>query len=215
MSLTELTRIVREDLEYIRDTWRDISEASLRRGSVTLRRLLIDDELLRAWKAVGFKEGFTLKAPRADTLLESPESGSIHVIISGGGMLEGMTMGLATINAGRRAIKVMNGNPMEHSFRLKEFMSSTSIYVERTKISRHEIINYVANKLGGAHTDFTRGGGKGLKQSILDRNVGKFRFGGQIPSKFEGVNAVYFELLFIGQLVALSEDAGRFLETAS
>lgn len=52
--LYELCRSTLEDLVHIADSWRyDMGEADLRRASAQLRRLLVDGDYRKAWRAVG------------------------------------------------------------------------------------------------------------------------------------------------------------------
>jgi len=56
LSRDELLDVVAADLRYIKNEWgEDISDDALRRGSASLRLLLVQNELQRAWKAAGFE----------------------------------------------------------------------------------------------------------------------------------------------------------------
>jgi hypothetical protein len=122
-----------EDLSFLKGEWRqDVDDASLRRASGPMRRLLVDGDLQRAWHDLGFDK-----------------------------------------------------QPI---------------------VRRHLVIKYVANKLGGIHLDPKRD----LKK---DEEVG-FSLLDQIADTYQvaGKQAIYFELLSIGQSISASPDVDRFLE---
>lgn len=216
MSDKDLIQIVAKDINHLRRSWDGtIDDDTLRRDSVILRRLLVDDDLNKAWKASGFISGIYIVAPRVEFFLDSYEASRIEFLIAGGGYYHGLYIALAMDNLGNSPIKLpANINPQEHKFKLKEFVAATSIYVERTRISRQELIQYVANKLGGAHLDFSREKKQARKHQILDRNIDRFKIQVEGYPPLTGKNTVYFELLSIGQLLARSSDIERFLDKA-
>jgi hypothetical protein len=67
----ELVKRVLADLEHIRDSWLwTMSEADLRRESVTLRRLLIDQEYVHAWRFAGFERQPLVRATSFDVYVQ-------------------------------------------------------------------------------------------------------------------------------------------------
>lgn len=72
-------------------------------------------------------------------------------------------------------------------------------------ISRHTVIKYVANKLGGAHHDKRRGTDKENLAFVLLDKVGR-----DMGLRLLDKPAVYFELLAIGQALAKSPDLRKF-----
>jgi hypothetical protein len=74
------------------------------------------------------------------------------------------------------------------------------------RISRRQLITYVANKLAGVHLDLRRDPGRdqALLQLDMAHNV-------IVP---EGRRAVFAELVTVGQCLVLSPDVDRFLERA-
>lgn len=89
--------------------------------------------------------------------------------------------------------------------KLGVFLKQTSFVVDGVLINREEVIKYVTNKLGGAHYDNTRSNSSqqsGLsledKYALLD----KVRSGTIVADK----NAIYYELLSIGQRLVNSRD---------
>jgi len=85
----ERIRTVVEDLRYIKDQWgQKIDDAHLRRGSTTLRRLLVEGELQRAWKAAGLlKEPFIHTATLA--FIKQISADQILVASAGGAQFHG------------------------------------------------------------------------------------------------------------------------------
>lgn len=200
-----------EDLLHLKHSWSDVvDDAILRRDSAILRRLLIEGVLNKAWNILGFSQKICVVAPRAEFFLETNDSHKIDFILAGGGLYQGIIAALAMHNKGKETVKLPSHlNPIEHKFTLSEFLDSISIFVENTSISRCELIQYVANKLGGVHIDFSRKGRLAQKFETLDRNIERFKFKGKPPLK--GKNTVYFELLSIGQLLSNSEDVKRLI----
>lgn len=203
-----------EDLEHLRSKWGDhIDDISLRHGSVLLRRLLIDGDFFKAWKKLNFAGHPYVVAPRVEYFLKKKVAENIKWIIAGGGQYKGVKAAFGILIKGERSPAVPKGiDPINHKFSLGSFVNSTSIYVDRVCISRGEIIKYVANKLGGAHFDANRDKPLGVKFRLLDENIDSFQI--QHISDLKGKNAVYFELLSIGQLIGESPGVARLIERA-
>lgn len=69
----DLAKRVAEDLEHI-STWNfEMPESALRRESVLLRRILVEDEYARAWRAVGLPRQPMVKATSLDGFLGGVE----------------------------------------------------------------------------------------------------------------------------------------------
>ena len=68
---SDLVEIVGNDLAFLRDEWdHQVDDHSLRRSSVILRRLLVDNELQRAWKAAGFEREPQIVASTLEGILK-------------------------------------------------------------------------------------------------------------------------------------------------
>jgi hypothetical protein len=87
-------------------------------------------------------------------------------------------------------------------YRLSEFLASPAVVINGERINRRLVIQFVANKKGGAHFDFTRKKDETAFQ-LLDK-VASYGLANK--------DAVYFELLSIGQDLARSTDAKRLRE---
>jgi hypothetical protein len=195
----ELVTTVASDLRFLASTWgTQVDDDSLRRGSAQLRVLLVDGALQRAWKALGFDREPIIKGPQLEPFLNV--NADIEFALAGGGNYEGVQGAFAIFNKGSMpAIDPPNAD-LEYAFGLKRFGESCSMFVNGLRVSRRDVVKYVANKLGGAHLDFSR---TEEKSAALRSMEARF--------KYFGKNAVYFELLSIGQLIAQSASVQRFL----
>ena len=91
----------------------------------------------------------------------------------------------------------------EETLDVLKFSRAPCIIAEGNLVSRHLLVKYISNVLGGAHHDSRRSRKKtGAIFTILDRAAEKLRV--------EDKNLVYFEVLSIGQALAKSDDLNRF-----
>jgi hypothetical protein len=207
----ELVAITLDDLRHIaRETSPDCDDHQLRRVSVPLRRLLMEDHLVRSWKLLQLQpKSPTIIAPR----LRTDGFGPDDFAVAGGGDAGGA----AVSNFSHRYRPALALSPvevrakladLEHAFSLSEYKQSCAVYAGGQKVSRHQLVLYVANKKGGAHLDHRR---KKDDQaySALDAAIESGRWFG--PSK---KNTVYLELLSIGQHLTSSADIRRFMDEA-
>ncbi|MCZ6690217.1 MAG: hypothetical protein O7H41_11475 [Planctomycetota bacterium] len=217
--MSSLTPIQREevslavaDLQYLRHDWdATIEDDTLRRGSVALRLLMVDDTLGRAWRSVGLTKEPRIKTVDLDSGISGFEKAKIEYAQSAGGRFGGLRMGPPLFVVGQLTEKEevllrqpnLFGEP--RSFGLSEYLASTAIVVRGAEVTRREVIQYVANKKGGAHLDDRRDSSKKREVAFLALD--------SIPekAKIAGKHPVYFELLSIGQTTAGAEDIGVFL----
>jgi hypothetical protein len=195
MDNNELLRVVVSDLDHLANTWnqKSVSDDDLRRGSAQLRHLLIEGTLLRAWRAKGFDKQPTILAPRLESCLK--DHASIMIAVAGGGEYEGLQGALAVVRKHGSEAQTQNDDDITYPFKLTKFVTGCALVINGKRIKREEVIKYVANKLGGAHYDERR---SESAFAALDNAAGLI--------DFLGKNAVYFELLSIGQLVAKAPD---------
>ena len=193
--MDELIRVVVSDLDYLASTWnqQSITDDDLRRGSTQLRSLLVEGNLLRAWRKFGLLNQPNIIAPRLEGRLR--DHATISLAVAGGGNYEGMTTGLTLIRTrslGPEGFSVINKNDFEHTFKTTAFLDSCAMVVDGKRVKRREVIQYVANKLGGVHYDTQRS-----ESAFAALDTASVRI------NILGKNPVYFELLSIGQLLAL------------
>lgn len=211
----DLIKIVSEDLDYLAEEWtQDIDDASLRRASPVLRSLLIENQLMKVANMLG--EGISIMAPfisKYDAHLNDP---SIVFYQSGGAKYKGMEIqSLKKLNRAMSPEEIKanyerekNSIGQNYPVKLSLFMKQISFIISGVKINREEVIKYIANKRGGAHFDssrkINRTGSKGdleKKYASLD-NI-------HMSISVADKNAVYYELLSIGQRLIASHDVER------
>jgi len=96
----QLLNIVAADLRYLREEWDEtIEDDSLRRRSTVLRRLLVQNELQRAWKEKGFPEEPRIISSTLTPLLQKLPLEKILFASAGGAQHRGVQMrGLIAVN---------------------------------------------------------------------------------------------------------------------
>jgi len=215
MNDLDLIRIVAEDLLFLRSDWdQDIDDASLRRSSPVLRRLIVEGDFGRAWRALGLAREPIITAPCLDALLGPASRADVSFAQAGGAHYQGMTIRGTTLYA--RALSpdeitrsYERTKTLEpRSFPLSHFRESPCIIIMGELILRRELILYIANKCGGAHWDPSRTESKEIERKFqsLDSATGQIALAGKA--------APYHELLAIGQSLARSPDVGSYLARA-
>lgn len=210
-----IVKTVREDLEYLITEWtQDIDEKSLRISSGILRRLLLEDALGRAWRLAGFEKEPSIKAFGLGCLLSSEGPSTISFAQAGGAKVRGCQISSITQRKRPRSFNKLKGPPYIPApvqYSLNQFIESVCMVIEGQIVRRREVIKYVANKLGGVHIDTVRGNPKSEKKHKAEKvfllldNVFKSR---ETLKK----NAVFYELLSIGQDLINSNDIKMFVE---
>ena len=208
MSLTEHDRtlldIVASDLEFLREEWdNDVDDHSLRRSSTLLRRLLVENDLQRAWKLAGFDGQPTIKASTLADMLRTFPASKIRFASAGGATFKGVEVRAVmildyipedpTIGMGEQI------RPPEKESPLKEYTEEACVIVQGQFVRRRHVVKYVSNKLGGAHLDQRRGRRKDDRIYQLLDTIGSTFMLLEKP-------AIYFELLSIGQAIAGATD---------
>ena len=215
---SDIAQIVAEDLQHLQTEHHgDVSDASLRRNSAVLRRLLIDNDLIKAWRLIAV-EG----KPLITFLTTDDIVGRIPrrlVRFAHAGYAEKSDIGIACTYILKDAlqpseikkylsqVKMPNPNcePPWRTMSLKNFSKSTIAIVESVEISREELVKYVSNKLGGAHLDPKRSvSSLEKKYRMLDG----FRASLLIAER----SSIYFLFLSIVRDLANSECCLRYLD---
>lgn len=219
----ELVDVTFADLGHIaKEAGPECDDHQLRRVSVQLRNLLIEDCLVRSWKLLQLQpKSPAIVAPR----LRTDELGPADFAVAGGGNLGGVSIGGIQSMPGRvlspdevKALYEQGKKDTEHAFSVSEYKDSCAIYCSGQKISRRQLVQYVANKKGGAHLDNTRKKDEQAYSALDSALKAPMVFGGRLgqdaKSDLPGKNAVYLELLSIGQHLTNSPDVKRFIEAA-
>lgn len=210
-----IINVIHSDLCYIRDEWDDkIDDDKLRRDSTVLRRLLIDGDLLRAWRIAGFSEQPTIVSPSLSGIVEFLKRYGIGL-----SHLEFACSGSAPFKGGRVETPfvidvVLNDDQVKELYqegrcivsqKLTKYSEAPCIYAEGTPIRRIELIAFVSNKLGGAHLDNRR-----RKTKLIEKKFKKLddiRLRHEILDK----DIVYYELLSIGYHIVQSDDIEKLI----
>lgn len=217
-------RTVKEDLLFLKKEWfQDIEDPNIRRSSSILRMLLVEGNLLKAWRLSGFEKEPTVIAPSLKLLMDGLPKRRIILLSAGGAAYKGMQIKgteilditLSDKKIKERYEKLKGG--IERSFGLTDFMRSGCLLItkrypqgiEQEIISRQELIQYISNKLGGVHLDLSRDIKKPREQKylMLDWLFNQIQIGGK--------NIIYFELLSIGQSLLKSPDIEQLMLTLS
>lgn len=207
-----LLKIVWEDIEYLRKEWdQEISDESLRRSSNVLRNLLVENQFGKAWRIIGLEKEPKIKAPDLEVIIEDLDISKVVLAHAGGafyhGMqIMGMTVGKYVLSPDQRRKRAQRGPcAIEREFYLSEFLASACVIIKGAKISRRELIKYVANKLGGTHVDFARNLSSDIEKKFiaLDSVPNNLYIGEK--------RVVYLELLSVGQSVAKASDTESFI----
>jgi len=213
MNNFEIIKVVAEDLKYLMDEWdQEVSDISLRNTSTTLRRLISDDHLGKAWRLLGLSKEPIISAISLDELLGTIDLAHINQANAGGAVFNNIQIqGTFEYNPGASREEILQNfqtkkNISPKSFRLSEYCNSPCIILKGEKISRQELILYVSNKLGGSHFDPNRNleNDRERKFLLLDSY--------RDDTKLAGKDAVYYELLSIGQSIVKSSDIKVFLD---
>ncbi len=211
----ELIKVVSEDLDYLSDEWtQDIDDPSLRRSSPVLRALLIEGYLMRV--ANMLNEQIMVMAPLISMNEERLNDPSITFYQSGGAKYKGMEVQF--MRQRNRAISPEERKKayeeqkdligQSSPIKLTKFMKQVSFMIDGIRINREEVVKYIANKRGGAHYDGSRNDKKPGSKGDLEKKfmaLDSIHAGTRMADK----NAVYYELLSIGQRLVSSQDVQR------
>ena len=206
------------DLNYLRrELSPPVGEHAVRRASAILRRLLVDGELGGAWRAAGSQKEPQLTARSLNRFLTQNASNWIR--FASAGKAEYLPLpppqqrqpgeppapggGLRLVSAVWCPDELPNQASLiaEETLYLTAFMSAPCLVVWGVQVSRRALVKYVANKLGGVHFDPTRG--------TTDEDE-LFKVLDQVKEPTD-MNAIYYELLSIGQALLTSRDVVTFV----
>lgn len=211
----ELQRVVLDDLRHMLGTWQGtIEDASLRRESTILRRLLHEDDLGRAWRDAGFSKEPEIYAPYVEPTIARYGPSRLKFLCAGGGSSNGLTLQSAFFVDGVRDVDDLDlledagGKMPLRPFRLSRYLNSASIVTAGVVVSRRQLVLYVANKVGGAHLDQRRPEALRVERALDGvRGPDTARLTGRTTSAtLANKDAVLFELLSIGYCVTRSAD---------
>lgn len=215
----ELIELVEEDLIHIgAETEPTCTDHQLRRVSVQLRSLLVEDNLIKCWRLLGLvPKQPVIIAPR----LRTEGLDARATAVAGGGQVGGAMIANVRLVEGWApspdeitAMYEKEKGDWEAPWNLSDYKESCGVFVNGMKIKRRQIVSYVANKKGGAHLDSSRKKDEDTYKA-LDESLKGLTFGGEMNALgekvTEGKNIVYMELLSIGQQLYASADIQRLI----
>ncbi|MGE0367891.1 MAG: hypothetical protein AB7P53_02985 [Candidatus Dadabacteria bacterium] len=205
-----LIETVSEDLLHLKKDWIDsVEDDVLRRSSIVLRRLLVEKDLPRALRAAALPSQAIITSSTLSQSLQMIPLKNVVFASAGGAKCSGFEIrGQFMVNyaLNEKEIAKLNSRDVPNaSMKLHDFVEAPCIVLSGVLISRRILIQYIANKLGGAHLDPKRA--KGEREFILlDRAYSDLKL------KLAGKPLIYYELLSIGQALVSSKDIEAFLE---
>lgn len=203
-------RVIAEDLELLKYSWtHQYPEPDIRRGSAILRRLLVENEYMNAWKHVGFEKQPSLNAIDLLSLVdEIPESQIIVSLAMGAHYRDAYWAGIC-LTSNNMKIKIHDSKfnsqsyPGEKTFYLSDYLSSSSGISNSKHITRKDVIKYIANVMGGVHINPKQ---RKEEQKLIAR-VEKFHKKIQLQQS----DALLIELTAIAQAVGNSTDCSKLI----
>lgn len=238
--VNNLYRSVLEDLDWLWNEWwigepDVLSSGHLRRGSSTLRLLLIEGLLQKAWRHYGFQGQPTIVAP--DIVALAADKGYrldlAASVIAGGGRQNGLDIafigvfrvdnpstgvpadadeGFAVIvsSISRKATDTPTSSPLDpmvnRAWPLSQYLEAPSAVRRGVMVKRKEVIEYFRNYVGGSHHDLL----KGTQQKKRPHYELVAELERHVRADIR--DGLYFELLSIGQAVARSADIRELAE---
>lgn len=201
-----------EDLDYLK-RWveeGDIRPDEVRRGSAVLRRMFLEQEYQTAWRALDLPGHPVVYAVDFDHVV-GPDGGLIQYAFAAGVTIKQVQIVSVCLYRGRELPPSPPELPnardnqrylFEKRFPIRDYMDSHCAAYLTDRVTRREVIRYFANLKSGVHS--------GRKAELKDR-VLKARL-----QHLDGcMNLMGFcplmaELMAIGQVLALSDDAQAF-----
>jgi hypothetical protein len=171
----------------------NVDEATLRMASGSLRFLIVDGNLERAWRASGIGGPMTF---RTWCIAAVEPNQPVAAFCGGGDVLPGIPFSACR---GARLI--------EKTLDLRSLTNAARIQVGDVKISTAEVIAYVANALGGSHYDPSGRTARKPKSDLLRRLEA-----GEIegpPLRVNGRSLLHHEILSIAQAITRSAQVAR------
>ena len=208
-----LIKRVVQHLRYLRDNWNDSIELEeVVRNSNVLRILLVQNALGRAWRLCGYTYPIRLRVFTLTRLLSEYDKDKIVTAWTGGARYRGTRFALMVGFLGQKS-KTADSSKIDlyrQELTLDEYRRNTCMIVRAKdtgliEINRLELINYVANKLGGTHIDLSRKSNKPLEQKFIALDE---------AHNYENVNrsVILLLLLAIGQELVGSRHIQRLMK---
>jgi hypothetical protein len=196
-----------EHLAYFRKwlelrAWTDAPPPDeIRQGSVLLRRLLLDRELVRAWQSAGFdKEPQIVAVDLAATVAAQGPGVPEFALAGSTRSTEPNVEGIAALQTGR-----LRPRSLVRAYSLSEYLESPSIFLGRTTVARREVIKYLAHATGAPAATSSKGRKKEQEFAAHMERI-------EAKANSYRSNVLQLELFSIGQSLAQAPDTGRLSE---
>jgi len=207
---------VAEDIEYLL-SWEQAppDDATVRRGTSILRRLLLEGDLQRAWRKFGFKGQPIVTGPDIIGMIRSHHIDDISRVeraIYPGAFEHGhgkQTSGFIIYSGTRPPLDPdMASDWVQVEWPLSNFIKAPCIVVDGEIATRRDVIQYFAKRLEGVHPKKEKIRPK--DRPFVERLDKIYRtVGGLGPLHREGLNS---QLLAIGQAIGRSEDLEKLCQ---
>jgi hypothetical protein len=170
----------------------EADEPTMRIATATLRALLSEGMLQRAWLASGLRGPVTFR-----TYFITNAGNDAVAYCGGGDIIPSISFSVCR-----------NAELEERVLNLKDFCRQTRILVGKEKASTTDIIKYVANALGATHFDPI---GNAARKYDLLRRIEAGEVGQLFLSKINDLNPLYHEVFSIAQAVIRSPQIKELL----
>ncbi len=195
----ELVAVVGEDLLYLANDWPsgEIRDDEIRRSSAVLRRLFNYRDLIKVWVSAVGKKDFLVPSSYV-SVTDVNRLREVDFATSSPAQNIGMKIFAAIVFN-----KIQEGAPpisiKEEVAPLKRYLNQPACVISGVLVTREELVQFVANKLGGAH--FDAGRDKPNERAI------------HVMTQYSIGNrpALVHEMLSCGQVLAASESTKELL----
>jgi hypothetical protein len=204
-------RLVAEDLVFLRDWGGQMKDDEIRRGTATLRRLLVEGVYGAAWRAAGLSKQPYVSSVDLDKSLSLQTTEKVVFALACGAELRGLRTGPLVITEAHPSTThnmvaqqyLKHGAPAQHEFSLSSFLSAPRAYAFGERLSRADVVKYLANVRGGVHLSASQT----RRESELVKRV-------QVADNqfiIFGTEGLIREVVVIAQDVGRSKDADAYV----
>ena len=204
-------RVVSDDLSFLAEWGGSMRDGDIRRGSATLRRLLVEGVYGTAWRRAKFEKQPSVDYFDLDSFLKQVRQENVAFALSSGAELRGTQTGPLLVTEVDPSITPDDvakqmlpfGEPKTTTAALSTFLDAPCAYAFGERITRADVVKYIANVKGGVH----------LSGSQMRREAELVRRVSAADNRFVvlGTEGLLRELVAIGQDIGRSLDARRLI----
>jgi hypothetical protein len=144
-----LIDVVREDLHYLLSSWPggDLPDSEIRRSSAVLRRLFTYGDLIKVWVTVVGKQDFIVPS----SYIRVRDIGRLREVdFATSSPAQNVGMSIFAVMVNNRIQKGPDPISIEtEEASLKRYLGQPACVISGVLITRDELVQFVANKLGG------------------------------------------------------------------